>query len=229
MAASVEPITARTGAAIRGVDIATPPSADDLATIRQAILDHHVVFLPEQSTDPDALVDFAKSWGDVVTEHPAYFAVHEQRPEIALVSNVDGFAAADTWHADMTYTDDPPLGTVLQLVTVPPFGGDTVWNNRAAAYDELSPPLQQFLDRRVLDVNPTFTTRIAGLRPVESERILSLLFEQAREPEFEVRWHWSPGDIAIWDNRCLWHYATADHGSVPRVGHRVALRGTSFA
>ena len=82
--------------------------------------------------------------------------------------------------------------------------------------------------QRVLDVNPTFTKRITGLRPRERERILAMLFETGRSPEFEVRWHWSEGDIAIWDNRCRWHYATADHGATPRIGHRVALRGATF-
>ena len=236
-----------------GIDIADSPSAADLADLRQAIVRHRVVFLRGQSTDPAGLLAVGKQLGEVVADHPAYLGVHDEFPEVAVVSNTEGFVAADTWHADMTYTDNPPLGTVLQLVTVPDFGGDTVWLNCVAAYSDLSEPLKGLLsglsavhqigdlhathpvvrripetDEHALYVNPTFTSRIRGLHQMESDRLLGLLFDCVRSPEYEVRWKWEVGDVAIWDNRSLWHYALADHGDMPRRGHRVVLSGESF-
>jgi taurine dioxygenase len=80
--------------------------------------------------------------------------------------------------------------------------------------------------RKGLFVNPQFTRRIVGLGHVESENLLRLLFEQGAQPEFTVRRRWQAGDVALWDNRAIWHRRVEDleHG-VERVAHRVQLKG----
>ena len=79
--------------------------------------------------------------------------------------------------------------------------------------------------RRALYVNRAFTTRILGVSEVESRNLLSLLFEHAEQPRFQLRWRWSEGDLAMWDNRCAIHYASFDYGQARRVVHRVTLTG----
>jgi taurine dioxygenase len=79
--------------------------------------------------------------------------------------------------------------------------------------------------RRSLFVNRVYTKRIAGLHRTESSGLLSMLFDLAESPDFQVRLRWQPGDIAIWDNRITQHYATADYYPARRVMHRIALRG----
>jgi taurine dioxygenase len=74
-------------------------------------------------------------------------------------------------------------------------------------------------------VNPLFTTKIDGLRRAESEALLDLLYEIATRPEHQMRWHWSAGDVAFWDNRCTMHYALLDYGKERRRMERVALEG----
>ncbi|KAL6301382.1 alpha-ketoglutarate-dependent sulfonate dioxygenase [Sparassis latifolia] len=72
-------------------------------------------------------------------------------------------------------------------------------------------------------VNPGFTRRIVGLPKAESDAILNLLFHQISEnPDFQVRFHWRPNSIAIWDNRVVTHSATFDFW--PQRRH--ALRAT---
>ncbi|KAI0775103.1 alpha-ketoglutarate-dependent sulfonate dioxygenase [Trametes elegans] len=72
-------------------------------------------------------------------------------------------------------------------------------------------------------VNPGFTRRIVGLPKAESDAILSLLFHQlAENPDFQVRFHWEPNSVAIWDNRIVTHSATFDFW--PHTRH--ALRAT---
>lgn len=72
-------------------------------------------------------------------------------------------------------------------------------------------------------VNPGFTRRIVGVPKAESDAILSLLFHQLSEnPDFQVRFHWEPNSIAIWDNRAVTHSATFDFW--PHTRH--ALRAT---
>ncbi|MEO6124699.1 MAG: TauD/TfdA family dioxygenase [Ilumatobacteraceae bacterium] len=78
---------------------------------------------------------------------------------------------------------------------------------------------------RGLFVNETFTQRIVGLSPAESDAILNFLYAHTIEPERVVRWRWRDGDVAFWDNRATAHYAAADYGEQRRVMHRVTVAG----
>ncbi len=80
---------------------------------------------------------------------------------------------------------------------------------------------------RGLFVNDGFTSRIVGVRPEESRRILDLLFAHATKPEYTVRFRWEPGSVAFWDNRVTSHLGPQDidHLDVPRTLHRVTLIG----
>jgi alpha-ketoglutarate-dependent taurine dioxygenase len=73
-------------------------------------------------------------------------------------------------------------------------------------------------------VNPLFTDKIDGLRRGESDALLGVIHQVAVAPERLVRWHWRPGDLAFWDNRCTMHYALLEF-SGPRRMNRVALEG----
>lgn len=79
--------------------------------------------------------------------------------------------------------------------------------------------------RRLLYVNRVFTDRIDGLPEAESAELLELLYEQARHPEYQCRFHWEPGSVAFWDNRITQHYAVSDYFPAPRVMERVTLMG----
>lgn len=61
--------------------------------------------------------------------------------------------------------------------------------------------------RKSLYVSPGFLKRIDGLTPRESEQLLALLFEHVIQPEFTVRFKWTAGAIAFWDNRSTAHLA----------------------
>ncbi len=65
--------------------------------------------------------------------------------------------------------------------------------------------------RKALYVNRGFTTAIDGLSPIESEHLLALLFAHGEQPRYTVRWQWTPGDLAIWDERATQHFAIGDH------------------
>lgn len=78
--------------------------------------------------------------------------------------------------------------------------------------------------RRCLFVNRLFTTQISELAEEEGRAVLGLLFEKQGSPDFQIRWRWRMGDVVLWDNRCLQHYAVQDYGSA-RTMHRVTLAG----
>jgi taurine dioxygenase len=79
--------------------------------------------------------------------------------------------------------------------------------------------------RKGLFVNEGFTTHINGIKPRESEALLKFLFVQAGQPEFTIRWRWSVGDVAFWDNRNTQHYAIADYLPERRTMHRATVNG----
>jgi len=79
--------------------------------------------------------------------------------------------------------------------------------------------------RKTLFVNSFFTESIVGLDDVESEWLLDRLALQAMHPEWQVRLHWEPGTVAMWDNRATQHYASSDYYPRRRVMERVSIKG----
>ena len=79
--------------------------------------------------------------------------------------------------------------------------------------------------RRNLFVNPKFTLRVVDFPEAQSDRLLRLLYDHMTDPRFVVRYHWSVGTLAFWDNRATMHYGIFDYEGERRVMHRVTLRG----
>lgn len=80
--------------------------------------------------------------------------------------------------------------------------------------------------RRMLFVNPTYTTRVAGMTAGESRGLLDRLYAHCIRPEFTCRYRWRRGDVAVWDNRCTIHYAINDYDGFRRLMYRTAIAGT---
>ena len=78
--------------------------------------------------------------------------------------------------------------------------------------------------RKALFVNGNFTTRIDQLSDAESAAVLGLLLSHVQSPYFQCRFRWLPGTLALWDNRCLQHYAVPDYTS-RRIMHRFTISG----
>jgi taurine dioxygenase len=79
--------------------------------------------------------------------------------------------------------------------------------------------------RRSIYVNAAFTTHIVGVDPAESEKLLQHLYAQATVPEYQFRLRWRPGTVALWDNRCVQHYAVSDYWPSTRLMERVTIVG----
>ena len=78
---------------------------------------------------------------------------------------------------------------------------------------------------KALYVNNTFTARILGMDEVESRELLRYLVNKVKQPEYQVRFHWSPNAIVFWDNRPTQHYAVLDYWPHRRVVERVTVVG----
>ena len=143
----VGPVAPACGAEITGVDLRCA-TADELAAVTRAIVDHGVVFVRDQTLTPAEQVVVTARFGDVLrvpyiqhlAEHPDVIAVLKEADE----RNISTFGG--TWHSDFSFLPEPPSLTLLHAVELPDIGGDTVWASQYAAYDALSPGMQRLLD-----------------------------------------------------------------------------------
>lgn len=138
------PTSPTIGAEILGVDLANL-SDDEFAAIRQAYIDHGVIFFRDQDLTPGDHVAFAERWGTINVNR--FFTPVEGHPEVAEVrkepdqlANIGG-----AWHTDHSYDQIPAMGSILYAREVPPVGGDTLFASQYAAFDALTTGMKETL------------------------------------------------------------------------------------
>jgi len=157
----VQPLTATIGAELGGVDLREPLREDEVEVITEALGRHQVLFFREQSMSAEQQVSFARRFGEI--DLPLFRTTSSPVPEVLILDQVAPKGeGADSWHADNTYMETPPMASILQALHLPSIGGDTCFASMGAAYDGLSPAMRSFLD---------------GLTAVHS---LSLMVERTR-------------------------------------------------
>jgi len=142
----IAPIAGALGAEINGVDLSEPLSNAQFDQIHQAFLDHHVIFFRGQDDlSPDAQKTFARRFGTLNT-HPYVqgMAGHPELIEI-IKEPEDKLNFGGGWHTDMSFEEQPALGSVLYAIEVPRVGGDTLFANQITAYEALSDGMKQML------------------------------------------------------------------------------------
>ena len=141
---TVRPLTPVIGAEILGVDLAALDDAT-FARIREALITHQVIFFRDQDIPVAAHKAFGARFG-VLDVHPNDPGL-EGHPEV-MVIHADATSkrvAGEMWHSDVSCSDEPPMGSILRMFTVPESGGDTLFASMYAAYEELSGPMKKFL------------------------------------------------------------------------------------
>jgi len=240
------------GAEIRGIEL-RKAGPDDADALRALLTEHLVLFFPGQRMTPDEHIAFGRLFGELEAhpnlafsaERPEFFELHAASGEGAI---------ADEWHSDLSCQDRPSVMAILHMVKCPPVGGDTQWANTYKAYEALSPAMRDFCEgltalhdadphghaektaihpvvrvhpetgRKSLFVNEHFTRRIVELSHQESDALLRFLTRWVSNPSFTVRYRWSQGTIAMWDNRCTQHQVLNDFEG-DRVIQRVTVMG----
>ncbi len=247
----VRTIAGALGAELHGIELERLDDAG-YAWLREALREHHVVFMPEQHLTPDAHRALGRRFGELEV-HPFISKLDDEHPEICVLNSDQGFIA-DVWHTDVTFAESPPQFSILNMHEVPAIGGDTMWTNQALVYASLSPPIQQLLlgltavhtaavfghpEQRAehpvvrrhpetgapsLFVNRQFTSHVSQLSRGESTALLQFLYAFSEQPIFTCRYSWTPGTIAIWDNRITQHYVVNDFTGT-RILNRVTVLG----
>ena len=140
------PVAGALGADITGIDLAAELADASVAALRQALLDHLVIFIRDQSLTPEQFSRFARRFGEPVA-YPLVKGLDEH-PEIIAVAKLEHERVnfGGVWHSDTTYLPQPPMGSLLLARELPPYGGDTLFANQYLAYETLSPGMRRFLD-----------------------------------------------------------------------------------
>lgn len=236
------------GAEITGPNISSV-NEKDIDALKALLIEHLVIFLPDQSPTVQAHIDFGRHFGKL-EGHPNLSGESDLPPELFQLTASQG-GVADEWHTDLTFQEQPALMSILHMMKCPETGGDTMWTSLYAAYDELSEPMKNLCDgltalhdalphnhpeqtsihpvvrvhpvtgRKALYVNEHFTRRIVEMNATESDALLGYLTNWVSNPRFTVRYTWQPGTIGIWDNRCTQHFVLNDF-----VGERIIQRVT---
>jgi taurine dioxygenase len=154
----VHPISGALGAELSGVDLGRDLDDATIKEIRQALLDHCVIFFRDQEFDAAQHKRLARRFGEIFV-HPNY-AGTQADPEIVEIRREPGDkkVVGEDWHTDTTMMAEPPMGAILFAVEVPPYGGDTLFANQYLAYETLSEGMKKLL---------------GGLRAVHSDRTVA--------------------------------------------------------
>jgi taurine dioxygenase len=167
---SVHRIAGSLGAEIHDVDLNPESLAENpgiVREIRDAFLEHGVVFFRKQSLDPKSFLNFTSQLGKPV-EYPFVRGI-EGFPEIiqVLKEEHETINFGGVWHSDTSYFEEPPMASLLLAEEVPPYGGDTLFANQYAAYEALSDGLK----RRVDGLRALFSSTKADASRTREDRI----------------------------------------------------------
>jgi taurine dioxygenase len=143
---SVSRIAGALGAEVSGVDLSQPLDDEAIGEVRQALLEHQVIFFHDQHLTPQQHLAFGHRFGELqihefvegAAEDPR---IIEVRKEAGETRNFGG-----GWHTDVSYLERPALGSVLYAHEVPAYGGDTMFASQYLAYEALSDGMKAMLD-----------------------------------------------------------------------------------
>ncbi len=268
MTLSIKKLAGNLGARLEGIDFTNDLAETTIEAIGAALYEHHVLSIPASDVTPSQHTQIARHFGEPEQNATDVFSVDEQFPHITVIDSEKG-DRADSWHADETFLEQPPLVNILHGKVIPEYGGDTAFISTAASYEALSDKMKELLDgltaihdyghlyelgwrsglplgkmvgealtkglihshpvvkthpitgKKWLTVNPTYTRFIQGLPPNEAEAILEMLINHMQKPEFGYRHHWQQGDLLLWDQQAVQHYAVNDFPG-RRLVHRIA-------
>lgn len=154
---TIKPLTGSLGAEILGIDLAQI-TEQQFRAVKQALLDHEVLVFRDQHLSREQHVALGRRFGELhvhpMTPGPDGFpeifpvsAGPESSAEPSAIRRGKRAVNGSHWHSDVSCDEEPPKACLLYLKETPSVGGDTLFASASAAYADLSPPLQQLLEK----------------------------------------------------------------------------------
>lgn len=211
------------GARVTGIDLAVEVGDAQLREIRAAWLEHHVLVFPEQQLSDADLVRITNYFGGV-GDDPFFVPIAANSPVVALTRRADEQAPvfAEAWHTDWSFKAEPPIGTCLYSLTIPPVGGDTGFINQQKALAEMPAELRARLAGLIglhTAAGAYAPDGVYGEREKGSDRSMKILFsEEARNVQLHplIRTHPESGNETLFG--CL-GYIVAIEGMAEEEAH----------
>ncbi|WP_410630385.1 TauD/TfdA dioxygenase family protein [Amycolatopsis sp. cmx-4-83] len=140
----IRPLGRVIGAEIDGVDLREPVTPELREELNRALLEWKVLFFRDQDITSAQQRAFAANWGELETNPFIPKGDDDAVTRFERTAAMPGYE--NIWHVDVTWRPSPALGSVLRLIEVPPVGGDTLWADMAAAYDNLPADVRARID-----------------------------------------------------------------------------------
>jgi len=143
----IRKLTPNIGAEIVGVDLSQQLDDRQFQQVHGALMDHLVIFFRDQHLSPERHKEFGRRFGKLHM-HPAAPSLLPGHPEIFVIKadEKSTYVAGEDWHSDVSCDEEPPMGSILSVTTVPPDGGgDTLFANMYLAFETLSEPIRKML------------------------------------------------------------------------------------
>ncbi len=146
MSLKIHRLAGALGAEVSGVDLSQPLPDATIAAIRQALVEHQVIFFRDQALTPAQQSAFGARFGPL-NIHPYVAGMADDPAVMEVIKEAgDRINFGGGWHSDMSFLQRPAIGSILYAVETPEFGGDTLFASQAAAFDALSSGLQRTLE-----------------------------------------------------------------------------------
>ena len=150
LAPVVSRLTANIGVEVHGLDLGRGLDDQVIGLLRTAVAEHHMVVLRDQHLSADEHAAVALAFGQIVPS-PVQMVTGERTVTVSTIEDTASRPPAGfPWHTDLSWTARPPAFGFLSAVTIPEFGGDTIWASTAATYDALPRDARQVCERSTL-------------------------------------------------------------------------------
>jgi len=197
---TIEKEDAVLGATISGMDLAAPMSPADIEALKNALVEHQVIFFRDQNLSHRDHRELGLAFGSPQF-HPPYPTV-EGYPEIIILENDrERPSKIDEWHTDMSFKPIPPMVGILIGRIVPETGGDTAFSSLASAYDDLPESTRKSLDGLTATHSISHGFKESLAEPGGRERLQDAIDENPDEVHPVVRTHPLSGRKMIFVNR----------------------------
>ncbi len=133
------------GTEIRGINLGDKLADEVIVWLSDLLVDRKVIFFRDQTISVKQHVEFARRFGDIEI-HP-FTNNDDTYPEVIRLDNDKARPPRiNQWHSDVTWRQNPSLGSILRGVEIPEVGGDTLFANMESAYEVLDDETKEFLD-----------------------------------------------------------------------------------
>ena len=193
------------GGELLGVDLRQDLTSEVKDLIYEALLVYKVIFFRDQDLTTDQHIHFSKNFGDLEV-HP-FAPFKDGYPEVLKIThNEKSPGRENLWHSDVTWRKEPSLGSVLRMLEKPENGGDTLFSDMYAAYEDLTDEVKQKLEGAIA-VHDFVGFRKRLIKEGKSPKEIEAFNKKFPMPEHPVfRTHPDTGKKVIYVNRAFTQY-----------------------